>query len=188
MTNKEKVYLINDADFINLVSKCDSKIKVHKALGIPYNGSFVSIVNDRIKKTNAILDIRCLKYEKIKKICPICGNEFNTLKGHRDEKKVCSIGCSNTLFRSGENNGNWKESVYRTTCFLHHKKECVCCGESLIVAVHHLDNNKDNNSPDNLVPLCPTHHTYWHSSYRHIIQDKVLEYIDNFKQSIAELV
>jgi len=49
---------------------------------------------------------------------------------------------------------------YRTICFNYHKKKCVCCEESLIVEVHHFDENKENNSPDNLIPLCPTHHRY----------------------------
>ena len=78
------------------------------------------------------------------------------------------------------NNPNWKENSYRTTCFHFHKKECIVCGENKIVEVHHLDENNKNNSPNNLIPLCPTHHKYLHSNYRYLIEDKVNEYIKDF--------
>lgn len=37
-------------------------------------------------------------------------------------------------------------------------KECAVCGFNKIVDIFHLDFNKDNNSSDNLVGLCPNHH------------------------------
>jgi 5-methylcytosine-specific restriction endonuclease McrA len=77
---------------------------------------------------------------------------------------------------------DWKESAYRTTCFLHHEKKCVVCGEDKIIDVHHYDENKNNNSTENLIPLCPTHHRYWHSRYRSLIQKKV----DHYKITIQK--
>ena len=113
------------------------------------------------------------------------------------EKKTCSISCSNTLFRSGENNGNWKEIneydsrtssfaiKYRKICFDNHKHECVVCGENKILDVHHFDENKFNNNPDNLIPICATHHNYLHSVYRVDIIDIVIKYRDNYIRSIG---
>ena len=95
---------------------------------------------------------------------------------------TCSHSCANTYFRSGINNPNWKENTYRTTCFLYHKKECIICGENKIVEVHHLDENNKNNSPNNLIPLCPTHHQYWHSRYKVEIEQKVIDYITEFNR------
>jgi hypothetical protein len=63
---------------------------------------------------------------------------------------------------------------------LYHKKECVVCGENNIVEVHHLDGNSKNNLPKNLIPLCPTHHQYWHSKFKHLVVDKINQYINNF--------
>ena len=83
------------------------------------------------------------KNEKVTKICPISSKEFETLKNKR-EKQTCSHACANSYFRSGANNPNWKESAYRTTCFMYHKRECLICGEFRIVDVHHLDGNKTN--------------------------------------------
>lgn len=96
---------------------------------------------------------------------------------------TCSHSCSNTYFRTGPNNGNWKSTSYRTTCFHYHKKECVVCGENKIVTVHHLDEDRKNNSPDNLIPLCPTHHQYWHSRHKEDVYDVVMSYINEWKKS-----
>ena len=115
----------------------------------------------------------CHLNPKNKKECIVCGSLIKNYK----TSTTCSYSCSNTFFRSGKNHGNWKEHAYRSTCFEHHKKECVICQEQNIIEVHHLDENKNNNHPSNLIPLCPTHHQYWHSRYKHLIEHKVIEYI-----------
>jgi len=110
------------------------------------------------------------------RFCPVCGNVIKSRKG-----VTCSYSCSNTYFRSGSDNPNWKEHGgligYRRICFEHHGKKCIICGEELIVAVHHIDKDHKNNDPKNLVPLCPTHHQYWHSRYKHLIQEQVEQYV-----------
>ena len=111
--------------------------------------------------------------------CPVCGSEKKNLKN-----VTCSYSCSNTYFRSGLNNPNFKGNDYRTICFHYHKKECVVCKENNIVEVHHLDENKLNNEPENLIPLCPTHHKYWHSRYKYIIEDQIIKYINKFKSKL----
>jgi hypothetical protein len=123
------------------------------------------------------------KYEKVIKFCPVCGKEFQTIINHRDEKTTCSYSCSNTHFRSGKSNPNWKDESYRTTCFEYHKKECIICGENKIVTVHHFDENRNNNSPENLIPLCPTHHHYVHSRYVDEVMDKIKDYRNIFLKS-----
>lgn len=126
-----------------------------------------------LKKKNLI-------YDKINKECPVCGSKFETTINPKRNKVTCSYSCSNTYFRSGNNNPNWKDERYRSTCFLYHKKECIICGETKIVAVHHYDENKKNNEPENLIPLCPTHHQYVHSLYKNDVIGKIEEYRNNF--------
>lgn len=122
------------------------------------------------------------KLPRVTKQCPVCEKEFETFEDHHPKSKTtCSIACSNTYFRSGRNHPNWKEDSYRTTCFLHHERLCVVCGEHRVVEVHHLDENRENNDPTNLVPLCPTHHRYWHSKYKPLIESIVLSYVAEFK-------
>jgi predicted nucleic acid-binding Zn ribbon protein len=113
------------------------------------------------------------------KECVVCSKPIKNWKtGY-----TCSNACSNKHFRSGENNGNWKQDAYRTTCFAKHEKKCVVCGEQNIVEVHHLDHNDKNNDPSNLIPLCPTHHQYWHSKFKYLIENKVRDYILNWQRN-----
>ena len=120
------------------------------------------------------------KYSIIETKCPVCKKLFTYVDSPKQRKSTCSTSCANTYFRSGSDNPNWKNDTYRSTCFLYHKKECVVCKESNIVAVHHLDHNEKNNNPTNLVPLCPTHHQYWHSRYRPLVEPEIREYMNNF--------
>lgn len=122
---------------------------------------------------------------RIAKVCPVCNNEFTGIPSVMKDKVTCGYQCSNTYFRSGPDNPNWKQDSYRTTCFHYHSKECVICGESNIVEVHHLDENHSNNQPENLIPLCPTHHQYWHSKFKYLVEQKILQYIQHWKQTIA---
>lgn len=110
------------------------------------------------------------------RLCIVCETPIKSKR-----TKTCSYGCSNTYFRSGPNHGLWSEEAYRTTCFYHHKKECVVCREKNIVEVHHFDGDHENNSPKNLIPLCPTHHRYWHSRFRRFIENIIKEYISTWK-------
>lgn len=111
--------------------------------------------------------------------CPVCSVP---IKQYR-EALTCSTSCANTLLRTGVSNPNWKESAYVTTCFHYHAKKCAVCDETRIVEVHHLDHNRENNSPDNLIPLCPTHHKYWHSRFRVLIEDAVYAYLAKWKKA-----
>jgi hypothetical protein len=104
----------------------------------------------------------------------LCLNCKKPIKRHR-YASTCSKKCSNYTFSRRRNLFS-----YRTICFRAHKKECCICGEENIVEVHHLDGDNKNNTPENLIPLCPTHHQYWHSKFKHLIEKQVLEYIRNW--------
>lgn len=126
--------------------------------------------------------IYCYMNPKNLKLCPICSSPIKNWK----TSKTCGYACSNKFFRTGPNNGSWKDSAYVTTCFYYHTKKCVVCSEKLIVEVHHLDGNHNNNDPSNLVPLCPTHHKYWHSRHKHLIEDDVLKYVNEWSMSVRQ--
>lgn len=131
-------------------------------------------------------DYRTKMYGAIKehvKVCERCNNEYtitcrkNTNKYR--QSKYCSMVCAKSR------TGWWKENAktYRTIAFQNHQKKCVICSEELIVEVHHLDENKENNSPENLIPMCPTHHQYWHSAHRHLVEQQVLMYISGWQKN-----
>jgi hypothetical protein len=176
-----------------IIEESHSKSDVARALKLPINGSGLRKVSKIIKDYDTShFDVywknkNSLKYERIKKNCPVCNKEFETQKGHVKEKTTCSYSCSNTYYRSGENNPNYinglsDEAEYRKICFKHHEKKCVICGEENIVEVHHYDGDHENNKPENLVPLCSTHHRYWHSRFRELIKNKIDDYVRNYIQ------
>lgn len=182
---------------IELVKNCSSRSEICRKIGMQINGRSMHTINKFIKDND--IDINHFrsnvkrKYKLITKECPVCGIEFETKLNHPREKTTCSHACSNTYFRSGENNGMFEHTRkkglfgsahYRTICFMHHKKECVVCGEDKIVEVHHMDENKSNTDPRNLVPLCSTHHRYWHSRYRKLIKDKVMNYVEKLEGNL----
>jgi hypothetical protein len=186
-------------DYKELVKSCYSLSDFCKILGIHTNGRGIKKVKELIiiEKLNiSHFDNglrKKIKYKKIKKKCPVCNTSFETSKrGDRKEKITCSISCSNTHFRSGENNGNWKDISeynnrtrtfalkYRKICFDFHNHKCVVCDECKVLDVHHFDEDKFNNEPNNLIPICATHHNYLHSIYRHEIIEKVNEYRENY--------
>ena len=176
------------------VKESTSKKEVMIKLGYNLNsGNRYPKLNKIIQKNNIDIshfckngaDKRDNKYVEIEKSCPVCGVTFKTKKGHPREKTVCSHGCSNTFFRSGENNPNWNKKSsknYRNICFSYHARKCIVCGETKIVAVHHYDADHSNVRPENLIPLCPTHHLYVHSRYK----DEVLPFVKKFIRRVKK--
>jgi hypothetical protein len=120
----------------------------------------------------------CSENPKNQKECPVCLTKFS------GSAQTCSYSCSNTFFRHGRRGGTQYRSdeemmesgQYQKLCFRTHGKKCIVCGEEKIVAAHHINENHHDNRPENLVPLCPTHHQYMHSRYK----DEIQPYIDEF--------
>ncbi len=178
-------------EIIKACKESDSKSQMARKLGIKYNnGTVISYISKCIEEYKLNIDHfdrgnnRRIVHKRITRTCPVCKDDFETQDGGKSEKQTCSYSCANTYFRSGKNNGMFKNgdggsSNYRTICFSEHEKKCIICGEDVIVAVHHYDGNHDNNDPKNLVPLCPTHHTYWHSKHKHLIEETVKEFVDS---------
>lgn len=183
--------MIDIFDTVDIIKNASSKSEICRKLNWSNNGKSFKKIEELIIKHNILTDFkkisRQLKYPIINKNCPVCTKQFKTQKGHKREKTTCSYSCSNTYYRSGENNPNYidglaGEALYRKICFAHHEKKCIVCDEKNIVEVHHYDNNHYNNVPENLIPICPTHHKYWHSRHRMLIKDKIDNYIIDFKK------
>jgi len=124
-----------------------------------------------IHERNCILNP--LVEQRLRKICSICG------KNYWKKTDTCSRACSNRKFRSGENNGNWTGESYTRICFQTHEKKCVVCGEINVVEVHHINGNHDDHDPKNLCPMCPTHHRYCHSKFKHIVDPFIEKFLEN---------
>jgi len=110
------------------------------------------------------------KYEWKQKLitCKRCGRQKpNHAKG------LCA-GCYQFVFRSDANKA-WNHKKNHNINIELYKKittECLICGFSKIVDLHHLDGNKQNNSEKNLIGICPNHHRMIHEyKYRKEICD-----------------
>lgn len=113
-----------------------------------------------------------------------CLNCGNPIKDYKNSKGTCSHSCSNSYFREIRNKPE-KYTNYTTICWHFHKKQCIICSEYKIVAVHHYNEDHNDNRPENLVPLCPTHHQYIHSQYKDEIIDTVDKYVIDFKKQLG---
>lgn len=165
-------------------SRQTAKIEqAREAANIKVNCNFC---NKQYTKTNIKKHTSaCMKNPEVlsrkEKTCPVCNSWFYTTS------TTCSTSCANTYFRSGINNPNYSadsNNAYIRICFSFHKKECIICRESNIVEVHHFDEDHTNNSPANLIPLCPTHHQYFHSKYRLLVESQINSYRDNFIKNL----
>ena len=174
----------DEDEFKKVVKQSKSLTDVCRYFGKPKNGFYTKTISKWIEKFKC--DISHFE-NSVKIVCQRCQTEFTVQKHDEHVRKFCSRSCAN----GGSIRGNAKpkpdhlltgEKKYIKICFRHHKKECVICGETKIVTVHHFDENHDNNLPENLVPVCPTHHGYLHSRYKSEVMLKIKEYVENFSR------
>lgn len=182
-------------ELINATINATRKTHVYTNLGMNKpNGNMIKQVQKQYDHHQ--LDLNEMLYWNMYtvKTCPVCDEEFVVSQKVEQArpKMTCSYACSNTHFRSGINNGSHQKSLngglnssshYRTICFHHHEKKCIICGEDKIVAVHHYDEDHYNNAAENLIPMCPTHHQYMHSSYKDLIQKQVDDYVKTWSNT-----
>jgi 5-methylcytosine-specific restriction endonuclease McrA len=105
-----------------------------------------------------------LKKEKVSKTCEYCGKDFLVHPYRQDTAKFCSRKCrniDNLTGRVGELNANYKDGAFSYRRFL--KEECERCGSTDSLIIHHVDENRRNNKPDNLETLCRSCHSKEHN-------------------------
>lgn len=118
-------------------------------------------------------------------VCAACNDVFEVEeREHLFPSKAeyfCSRSCANSTGGKAKALKYHGDDVagYVTVAWRHHERKCVVCGEHRVVAVHHLNENHNDNDPKNLVPLCPTHHHYMHSRHKELINQQVLDYVEH---------
>lgn len=116
-------------------------------------------------------------FNRIQKECPICKTIIKDLMPYQAKHiTFCSRECSDESKRNGSN--------YRFICFSYFEKKCLICEESNVIDVHHLDGNRDNNLPSNLIPLCPTHHMYLHRGHKNLIMNQIEQTLEKLNVPI----
>jgi len=64
-------------------------------------------------------------------------------------------------------------SNYRSVAFEYHGRECAECGGTENIEVHHIDGDRRNNDPQNLLPLCQPCHRDVHRGNRKHLSDEL---------------
>ena len=98
--------------------------------------------------------------------CDVCGSEYRREPAKRFPKRqTCSVKCRGiSITKDWPSSGKWEA----TRTWFSRKgrmKECAHCGydkEVGILVVHHKDRDRDNNTRENLVVLCPNCHALEH--------------------------
>ena len=125
----------------------------------------------------------CYLNPAVTRLCPVCNKPIK----HK-HAITCSCSCSNIYFDHGKVKSRIKGLYgYANICEYFHGFACIICGETIAVHSHHLDKDRTNNDPRNLVPLCPTHHEYMHRypKGRALIERKIDDYITLFKKKFV---
>ena len=135
------------------------------------------------EKISKASDRRFGEFKNFSVMCESCDKPFVVTERESlfpsKSQYFCSRTCANSVGGKAKAEKYHYDEVahYTTVAWRHHEKKCIVCEETNVVAVHHLNENHDDNKPENLVPLCPTHHHYMHSKYKDLIQDQVTEYV-----------
>ena len=125
-----------------------------------------SKTNEKVKESNAARQNKILgKMTNFTVNCESCDNNFivserANLHPQR-EKYFCSRACANSIGGKAKAE-KYGSTQYRTIAAKFHKQECIVCGVTDILDVHHIDENRENNEASNLVFLCPNDHYRLH--------------------------
>jgi len=123
------------------------------------------------------------EFKQFSVICKTCETPFNVIEREKlfpsKDRYFCSRNCSNSVGGKAKSSKYHYDEVanYTTVAWRYHDRKCIVCDEANVVAVHHLNEVHSDNRPENLVPLCPTHHHYMHSKHKYLIENKVLQYV-----------
>ena len=100
------------------------------------------------------------KYVSRKIICENCGREKNL-----HAKGLCS-GCYNTIYFGDYTKNKRLANRHKIDIKIvenFRETGCIICGWKKSLDIHHIDQDKNNSSIENLLPLCPNHHKALHS-------------------------
>ena len=115
--------------------------------------------------------------------CKTCENDFEVQEREKLFPKksdyFCNRNCANSMGGKAkaqklEDSGKMN---YRSLARRHHEKKCIVCDFDKIVEVHHINEIHTDNRPENLVFLCPNHHSMFHSRYKEEIVPYIKKYL-----------
>ena len=120
----------------------------------------------KVKETNkARANVKFGEYVIFTVNCSTCREQFNVKERERlfpsKERYFCSRKCSNSIGGKAKSQ-KYGLKQYRTIAEKYYEQRCVVCGVSDILDVHHIDEDRTNIHPSNLLFLCPNDHYRFH--------------------------
>ena len=107
--------------------------------------------------------------------CETCGKKVRSRR--EMEKRAAAdphvaLGVGSGGNQYGENNHQFKDGLsnYRGNFLRDNPQQrcCEICGDDRNIVIHHLDQNRRNNKPENLIMLCKSCHAKVHRNVRHL--------------------
>lgn len=147
--------------------KCRYKdIAVYERICKTCGNSFTSV---HLQKSKEYCSLSCIQRAP----CQLCGKIITGRKTFQGgEKKYCSRACSNFVNRTLNSKLAYMANGYAKSLKDHAKIICNRCGvdDISVLVVHHIDRDRNNNSPDNLETLCANchHKIHWGESDKRI--------------------
>ena len=105
---------------------------------------------------------------ELEKFCEFCGialkrktfgNRLEDLGVFR-RRRFCSLTCANSK------RGPLTKHGYSWRARKHLKSACEACGAETSLVAHHVDQDKANNTPENVQTLCKHCHDFWHATQK----------------------
>lgn len=109
------------------------------------------------------------RMQRLQRVCLNCKKAFSITPYHASKSptagKFCSMQCKLEYWARERRTNPKRCTQYRITAREDHGQQCSKCGYSKypkVLVVHHIDENREDNHPDNLTVLCPTCHAEAH--------------------------
>jgi hypothetical protein len=176
---------LNSGLLLNILDREKTLAKVCFELGYSAHGRNTGALTIFLATNNILFKNHSQKTKKLEsRNCVHCGTEFYVSVHNKKEYKVltCSHACSGAYPEFVNNRVIAKVGEAKSYPIIAKRAgltSCCICGESEVIDIHHLDEDKHNNELSNLVPLCPTHHAYLHRGKSDLIFSKLIEYLDS---------
>ena len=98
------------------------------------------------------------------KPCAHCGNLFSRreqeAKRAFQRRRYCSLSCANSK------RGPLTKHGYSWRARKHLKESCEACGSTHRLIAHHVNQDKSENTPQNIQTLCKRCHDFWHATQK----------------------
>ena len=124
-----------------------------------YCGKFFYKSESKIKQSKSGLLFCCREHKDLAQRID-SGKQFNAMRPPH--------------YTNLDDNQNGTINTYRSVAFRLYKHECAICGwneDTDILQVHHIDENRQNNTASNLIILCPNCHAKL-TSHKYILIDR----------------